>query len=269
MSTDSHSEHSAADRPTPADDQQPAVVPQGGETAGNQAPGAPAEHEGGDAVQPQVTPDASPSETPGPSESEQAVELGSRLERLEQRLASLEKGFEPMTSVAESSAKALDILSDRQEFDRARELAVEKMNEELTRFRQKGVDYVKKGMIENLIVLYDNVEQCMESLDGQARETVDWLREMLLETLYREDVDPMDDAPDTLDRQKHKVVRTVETDDPDLDRTVARVVKRGFYWHGSVIRREHIELHRCRARETSESADSEQPLSADSGGEHG
>ena len=191
-----------------------------------------------------------------------------RLTRVEQSVRRLEEALADLKDLRETSGKVLAILEDSSNLDQARESAVQKMHEELTAYRQKGVEHSKKAVLQSLLVLYDNVEQCMDEVDGEARRSVDWLREMLLETLYREDVEPIEDTAETLDKVLHKVVRSVPAEQLDLDRTIEQVVKRGFRWHGELLRREHVVVRRFSGAGQDEAAEeSQEPPPAETIGE--
>jgi len=187
------------------------------------------------------TPEAIPAPEPSDTQPCEPDVLCTRLERIE-------KALDSMGELAELQGKSLAILEDRATLDRARETAVQKMHEELVEYRQKGVENIKKSALQNLLVFHDHLAQCIEDADDGARDTLEWLYEVLLETLFREDVEPMElQEVAELDRERHKVVRSVTTDDPDLNRKVARVVKKGFLWHGTLLRREHVETYRYEA----------------------
>lgn len=172
--------------------------------------------------------------------------LAEKLEGLCETVAVLAPHLGRVTELEQATAKILATLEDRSRFDRAREVAIEKMHGDLTAYRQQGVEQSKKESLENLVVLYDSFEETLAQIgpQGEAYRAVAWLREMLIETLYREDVEPVPEPAERLDRGLHTVVRTVPTPDPGLDLTIERVLKRGFTWHGQTLRREHVVVRR-------------------------
>lgn len=194
---------------------------------------------------------AEPQQAPAPLASSTAA-LAEKLETLERAVARLEKAVTALSGLPEAAANILSILLDRGKFDKARELAIQKMHDELKLYRDKGLQHFKKEAVENLIVLYDHFEDCFAKIKNEdnVQNSLEFLREMLLETLFREDVEPMEDLPDRVDRKRHKVVRTVRTPDPEQDLTIHRLVKRGFTWHGEVLRREHVEVRRYQQPDT-------------------
>ena len=222
-----------------------------------------------EAIEPAGPPDESaPADAQPPVE--EPVEAGQEAEPEDagEQLTQAEEVLADLKDLRETSGKVLALLEDSSNLDRARESAVEKMHQELSAYRQKGMEYSKKAVLQSLLVLYDNVEQCMTEVDGEARKSVDWLREMLLETLYREDVEPIEDTAETLDKSLHKVVRSVPAERADQDRTIEEVVKRGFRWHGELLRREHVVVRRFSGAGPDEAApESEQPPPAESSGE--
>ena len=170
------------------------------------------------------------------------------LEALNSRLAMLE---ERSAEIAEQNRRILTVLEDRAAFDRARESAIDKMHGELQVFKQKGIDYARKEVLLSLLLLYDNVQECLARIeaDSDSHASVDFLREILLETLFREDVEPMEFDDDRVRRQRHKIIRTVPTEDPALDHTVEQVTRRGFVWRDTVLRPEHVVVRRYRGEQ--------------------
>ncbi|MFH1676748.1 MAG: nucleotide exchange factor GrpE [bacterium] len=169
------------------------------------------------------------------------------LDQLEKTVSRLAEALAPLAESHSSIQKILAILEDRTNFDRSRELAIDKMYTELMDYRKKGNDLVKKDTLLNLLLLYDNMIQCAGGFEGKALSDLEWLTEMLLETLFREDVTMIDDSPKVVSADYHKVLKAVPTDDPALDRTVAEVVKKGFRWHDKLFRPENVTVFRYEA----------------------
>ena len=157
-----------------------------------------------------------------------------------------EKIAATLGEIASQNRRILECLADRATFDKARELSVETMSRELQDSRRTGVDLWKRELLLGLLLLYDNMTDCLarSEAEGVLAREVDWFRDILLETLYRQGVEPMTIEGCHLDRERHKIIRTVAANSPDEHHTVDRILKRGFLWHGAVLRPEQIVIKR-------------------------
>ena len=148
--------------------------------------------------------------------------------------------------IASQNRRILEYLADRATFDKAREMSVETMNRELQEYRRTGVDLWKRELLLGLLLLYDNMTDCVarSEAEGTVASEVNWLSDILLETLYRQGVEPMTIDGGHLDRERHKIIRSVAATSPNEHLTVDRILKRGFLWRGAVLRPEQIVIRR-------------------------
>ncbi|MCG9126507.1 nucleotide exchange factor GrpE [Candidatus Poribacteria bacterium] len=136
----------------------------------------------------------------------------------------------------------------------------DKMYTEMKDYKENFLlDVLHKPVIHNLIQLYDSFLSLESQLSCliddnndntllnelvQYNSNLQNFRYELEEVLYRLDVTPYKDSPDTLDRQLHKTRKVISTDDPNLDQKVAEVHKIGFYWREKVFRPEDVTIYR-------------------------
>ena len=139
----------------------------------------------------------------------------------------------------------------------------DKMYAEMKDYKESFLlEVLHKPVIHNLIQLYDSFVSLESQLTNLIDENNDntLLNELrqyssnlqnfrfeLEEVLYRMDVTPYQNSPDTLDRQLHKTRKVISTDDPNLDQKVAEVHKIGFYWREKVFRPEDVTIYRYMA----------------------
>jgi len=136
----------------------------------------------------------------------------------------------------------------------------DKMYAEMKDYKESFLlEVLHKPVIHNLIQLYDSFISLESQLTNLIDENNDntLLNELrqyssnlqnfrfeLEEVLYRMDVTPYQNSPDTLDRQLHKTRKVISTDDPNMDQKVAEVHKIGFYWREKVFRPEDVTIYR-------------------------
>ena len=168
-----------------------------------------------------------------------------------------------LTEINQSLAVLLELFEKHISGNQNQVQMFDKMYAEMKDYKESFLlEVLHKPVIHNLIQLYDS----FISLESQLTKLIDenndntLLNELrqyssnlqnfrfeLEEVLYRMDVTPYQNSPDTLDRQLHKTRKVISTDDPNLDQKVAEVHKIGFYWREKVFRPEDVTIYRYMA----------------------
>ncbi|RKU29338.1 nucleotide exchange factor GrpE [Candidatus Poribacteria bacterium] len=174
-----------------------------------------------------------------------------------------------LTEITQSLAVLLELFEKHISGNQNQVQMFDKMYTEMKDYKESFLlEVLHKPVIHNLIQLYDsfvslesqltnlideNSDNTLSNELGQYSRNLQNFRFELEEVLYRIDVTPYKDSPDTLDRQLHKTRKVISTDDPNLDQKVAEVHKIGFYWREKVFRPEDVTIYRY----VSSTADSE------------
>lgn len=147
-------------------------------------------------------------------------------------------------------------LASRASYDAAKEKAIDKLSEELKLYRDNFIFQSQKPVFVELIMLYDSLEQTLNLIEGGQAHAADTcltvknnlrnIKEELLEILYRRDVTPFVEHPETLDYKLHKTVATVTTGIEGENNKVDSVRKTGFRWNDKVIRPEEVVIKKYR-----------------------
>ncbi|MBF8275467.1 MAG: grpE 2 [Candidatus Brocadiaceae bacterium] len=147
-------------------------------------------------------------------------------------------------------------LASRASYDAAKEKAIDKLSEELKLYRDNFIFQSQKPVFVELIMLYDNLTQTLNLLEGGQAHDADTcltvknnlrnIKEELLEILYRRDVTPFVEHPETLDYKLHKTVGTVTTGVEGENNKVDAIRKTGFCWNDKVIRPEEVVIKKYR-----------------------
>lgn len=138
------------------------------------------------------------------------------------------------------------LVEERLRYDEAKEKAFSRMYADLDAARSQLTGDHLQPVFKALIQLYDHAKSSLDVVDGDGREHIEALCHGLLDTLYRLDVDMIQDTPERFDRKTQTVVRKAFTDNPEEDWTVESVVREGFQWHGKVIRPQEVAVRRIR-----------------------
>jgi molecular chaperone GrpE (heat shock protein) len=140
------------------------------------------------------------------------------------------------------------------------------LHEELKNYKDGFLlETILKPILRDLIALYDDLstihrqmEECVEEVAasgaGAGAAILDRLRRMemnlahhcefVLEILARLEVVMMPLGVGRLDKQTQRAVALEMVDDPALDMTVVRTVKRGFMWKDRVLRAEEVLMNK-------------------------
>ena len=130
--------------------------------------------------------------------------------------------------------------------DSSTKRAFDTLYQELQQYKSDFLFQFEKSFLIDLLSFYDSLvwyQNMLESDTDNSKESFSYLIEEFYELLRRRDVTPMP-ASETLDRQKHRVIQIENTDDPERDKGVASVVRRGFMRGERILREEEISLYR-------------------------
>ena len=130
--------------------------------------------------------------------------------------------------------------------DSSTKRAFDTLYQELQQYKSDFLFQFEKSFLIDLLSFYDSLiwyQNMLESDTDNSKESFSYLIEEFYELLRRRDVTPMP-ASETLDRQKHRVIQIENTDDPERDKGVASVVRRGFMRGERILREEEVSLYR-------------------------
>lgn len=176
---------------------------------------------------PEAEPEAAPESQPEPdSQAATTEELVEALARIEDTLAESQRLIDRQTEVAA------------------------RLHAENQTLRAGELRTAQAGLVSSVLRVYDDVSRmAATSEDPAAERDLGMVAEALVDALERNGIDRMPVAAgDRFEPGRHKVAEVEATDDADVDRTVARVVRDGFAWSdGTVVRVSDVVVHRCQA----------------------
>ncbi|MBU0641079.1 MAG: nucleotide exchange factor GrpE [Planctomycetes bacterium] len=142
-------------------------------------------------------------------------------------------------------------LLDRLRYDDAKEKAFDRLYAELDELKKDRAGESLKPLLRDLTLLYDHIAEAARQSPA-ASQTLDVIREGLLEVLYRADVEPVAVTTGRFDRSIQYAARVVAADHEEQDWTVAEVLKDGFSFRGILLRPQHVVVRRFRPRAISD-----------------
>lgn len=158
--------------------------------------------------------------------------LTGRISNLETNTQKIARALVEIVKEGDNRKKAYDVLYD-----------------EMRQYKEDFLWKAQKPLFLDLIGLFDSmmrVEKKYEETQGMESVVEDfrYLKEALLETLYRYDVELIDDHPDRLDISFQKPIKRVDTDSPEDDKLVVQYVREGFTRDNTVLRPQEIVVKR-------------------------
>jgi molecular chaperone GrpE (heat shock protein) len=122
-------------------------------------------------------------------------------------------------------------------YDEAKERQIAALHEELQAHRRGMYQQIMRPVLTDLVGIYDEIA-------GKEDPGKDPLLGLVEETLRRYGVTAFTCEGDRVDRSRQQVIEVEATDDPGLDRQVARRLRPGFELDGRVLRPEWIAAYR-------------------------
>ncbi len=177
-------------------------------------------------------------------------------------LERIEKVGEATASVPSLLADAKNTISDTRAAMEQRNVVnramFEALHGELKAYRDEFMlDAVLRPILRDLMTLYDDtlvICQQAQLLSSYAADDVSHERlttlhknldhhtHFVLEVLERMEVTQIPSFAGKLNKRTQRVVAMEETENPDEDRTVVRVLRRGFQWRDRVVRPEEVSI---------------------------
>lgn len=127
------------------------------------------------------------------------------------------------------------------------------LHQELISYRDNFVrDALQKPIIRDLLVLFDDLSGLVKAAGGQegngapqnrSHDNLTNILHFLVEILHRLEVSEIE-PKETVDRALHRVISFEPAESAEEDGRIVRRLKRGFTWHGRVLRAEEVVAKR-------------------------
>lgn len=137
-------------------------------------------------------------------------------------------------------------------YDKHKDKIIDELHAELQQYKDDLIHKLIRPIITDIIYTIDNNNKTIEAFrkketkeldDDKLFEVVEGLSEDLEDILYRQGVEEFTYVVPEFDPKRQKIAKTVETEDKERDRTVAKSVKKGYMLGDRVIRHELVEVY--------------------------
>jgi molecular chaperone GrpE (heat shock protein) len=157
---------------------------------------------------------------------------------------------ESLDKLRQEQAELRKLFESRIHSDQVQSRALERLHEELKGSREQLKRAELAPVLKDIIFCHDFVAKELQhdAAGGEPdwRKSFDLLGQMLLDVLFKYDVEPFSGESDEFDRSCQQCVKTEATKESEQDRRIASVGLSGFRNEDRIIRREQVTVFRYR-----------------------
>jgi molecular chaperone GrpE len=137
-------------------------------------------------------------------------------------------------------------------YDESKERLINTLHKELQNYREGFHFNILHATLIDLISMYDDLEKILEDfkkrengLSQEMQRNLISFQQSIEDTLRRNEVEAFQAEGETLVAGKQRILKVIDTDNPEQDRYIARRVRKGFEYAGQIILRpEIVEIYR-------------------------
>ncbi len=136
-------------------------------------------------------------------------------------------------------------------YDESKQQLIDSLHQELQAYRDGLHFRILRPILLDLISIYDELGALIENASAEAsavpRQVIDnlsALQESIEETLYRNGVEAFSVEQETFLASRQRNVRVIATTDRQKNNQIARRVRKGFVYEGTLLRPEVVESYK-------------------------
>jgi molecular chaperone GrpE len=156
-----------------------------------------------------------------------------------------------LSSQLEQRLAGLQTLFDREiRAEATRERIVDRLHAELQDYKQDLLLKVQRPMFVDLIQLHDDIGKMIDAQSNNdadrsagVKDLLGSIRTGIEDILYRQGVEPFTADGDEFDPRRQRSVNTVQTEDPERNKTIANRLRPGFQSGDRIIRPEIVTVY--------------------------
>lgn len=161
--------------------------------------------------------------------------IDGRLEAVENILSRLSQDFE-----------------GKLKYDIHKEKIIDKLHQELQEYKQDLMKKLVLSFVLDVIKLADDIRKWIshfKALDPSQRDPIKLFRYLeaipsdLEDIFHWQGVKPFSTSEGGFDPARQRALKKIPTDNPELDKSIARSIRPGYEWEGKVIRQEMVAVY--------------------------
>lgn len=163
-----------------------------------------------------------------------------------------------LAHLATEQAALRELFDARLRSDEVQGKMLERLHDELQQYKGNFVRQSLIPLLKEAIFCHDFVVQQADKVRSlppesggaspastqQATQALEAVRQMLVDLLFKFDVEPYRGEGELFDPRRQQCLRTIPTDQPELDRRVAALGAIGFQQGEAILRREHVSVYK-------------------------
>lgn len=134
-------------------------------------------------------------------------------------------------------------------YDESKERQIMLLHNELQHRENLHFNILRPVLID-LIALYDDISKMLDGSKEEVLTATQWrgnlqsIQDTIEEVLRQNGAEAFNMAGTTVTPERQRIVKAIDTDDPALDKQVARRLRKGFLYDTKVLRPEWVEVYR-------------------------
>lgn len=125
----------------------------------------------------------------------------------------------------------------------SREKVVDRLHAELQEYKNDLLLKITRPIFIDLIQLHDDMGKLAGSLDDDSSKGIlHDVQQGIEDVLYRQGVEPFQEAEESFDPRRQRAISTLPTDDPEQNKRIAARIRPGFSSGEKVIRPELVSV---------------------------
>lgn len=139
-----------------------------------------------------------------------------------------------------------DDLQKQQEQNKYKDETINRLQKVVYDYEQGFIKKIKEPLIKDLILFkdsFDKFKEMFQEASSTLIKEIDFLEEELSEIMYSHGVEVLTNENETYDRNVQIVKKKEACDNPELDKTIKKVLKKGYTLDGKILRKEEIAIN--------------------------
>lgn len=137
-------------------------------------------------------------------------------------------------------------------YDKHKDKIIDSLHEELQQYKDDLMHKLLRPVITDIIYTIDNNNKTIQAIRNKEKSElepeklvhiIEGVSEDLEDVLYRQGVEEFTYQDEKFDPKTQKIVKAIETDKEEKDRSIVRSVKKGYMFEDRVIRHELVEVY--------------------------
>lgn len=180
---------------------------------------------------------------------EEAIQAGNGIEEFKVEISGLNAYIEDrFVSVDKQLHKLSNDFETKLKYDQHKDTVIDNLHKELQMYKDNSFQERLMPVIMDLILSIDRTGKMLKGLpEGEEfKKYIKVINESIMDLediLYKQGVEAYETDGLNFDSLRQKVVKTVKTDQQELDKQIAERLGKGYEWEERIIRKEQVTVY--------------------------